>query len=64
MLRTVTCSCGSVLQSEDEEELYSLVRGHAVRLHPQSYQTASERVTASASPGSVSVSAPPVTEAA
>ena len=59
MLRTITCSCGSVLQSEDEEELYSLVRGHAARLHPEPRQAGSERVIGSASPGSVAVSPPP-----
>jgi hypothetical protein len=31
MLRTIACSCGAILQSDDDENLYSLVRGHAVR---------------------------------
>jgi hypothetical protein len=31
MLRTIACSCGAILQSEDDEDLYSLVRAHAVR---------------------------------
>lgn len=35
MMHAVTCSCGSILQSEDEEELYSLARGHAAQLHPE-----------------------------
>lgn len=35
MARTITCSCGEALSSDDEEELYSFTRAHAEQLHPE-----------------------------
>ena len=38
MIRTITCSCGEALRSDDEEELYTFIRAHAVRLQPEPHQ--------------------------
>lgn len=35
VMHTVQCTCGSVLQRTDEEALYSAVRGHVDRMHPE-----------------------------
>jgi steroid delta-isomerase-like uncharacterized protein len=45
MAHAVTCSCGDVLSSEDEEELYSLIHAHAAQApaephHPVPIQVA------------------------
>ncbi|MBV9281636.1 MAG: hypothetical protein JOZ41_16270 [Chloroflexi bacterium] len=37
-MRTIECTCGAVLRSADEEELYSRVQGHVDRLHPERHR--------------------------
>ncbi|GAC1630880.1 MAG: hypothetical protein NVS4B2_14420 [Chloroflexota bacterium] len=38
MNRTVTCTCGYCARARDDEELYSLVRGHMDPRHPEQHR--------------------------
>jgi hypothetical protein len=42
---TITCSCGEVLTSRDEEELYAFIHAHSVRRHPGPRRALTERET-------------------
>jgi hypothetical protein len=39
MVPTISCSCGDMLSSQDEEKLYTFIHAHAVRRHPECHRT-------------------------